>query len=503
MGNAASRGREADGAEEDGGIAPTTGSSPPADDTEAEVVVALSPSSSSVSLSLGQDARGLKLGLLAAAREVDEVGAVDDDMSSRLDRLTRGATSLQRRVLATRLLLSLGREATPTWCLQWRPWQLENSVLERWRLGEYAASEVLSVHLARQRLPEWIGVLDVDGGLDLQYTGLTEVPPSIGELHVQGHLRLAHNSLSRLPEEFCDTTVGGGLKLSHNRLTRLPGGFGGMQVGGGIRLEHNALESLPASIGRLRLGGGLHLSHNRLASLPPEMGELEVPGTLALQRNQLSELPPEFGAVVVGGDLRLDRNQLTSLPPECRDLRVGGYVWLGANRLAAAPSADFLPRVVMGESRRSTLCQWRCTLLLSDAMMGANAAVVLLFAFAHDQEMAPPYSGFRFGMLASERPPASAYLLFSAVVASLVNALSLLLQRHYRMRPSNWRRYLAWPLLTVHLLLAGDVGLFDVAFPDTASVGIYYGVLVVTAMVQNFLVALAYLVSFHVPLSDH
>ena len=489
MGNAPLRRRDDEaeaGEEEDATDAPPG---------EEEVVVALSPSS-------GQDARGLKLGLLAAATEIEAVGAVDDDMSARLERLTREASPLQRSVLATRVLLSLGREATPKRYLQWRPWQLENSALAAWRLGEYAASELLSVHLARQRLPEWIGVLDVDGGLDLQYAGLTEVPPSIGELHVEGHLRLAHNALSRLPEEFCDLTVGGGLKLSHNRLVGLPGGFGGLQVGGGIRLEHNALESLPASIGRLRVGGGLHLSHNRLTALPPEMGELEVPGTLGLQRNQIKELPPEFGGVVVGGDLRLDRNQLAELPPECRDLRVGGHVWLGANRLAAAPSADFLPRVVMGESRRSTLCQWRCALLLSDAMMGANVAAVLFLAFAHDATMAPPYSGFRFGMVASERPPPGEYLLFSAAVVALVNASTLLLQRHARMRPSNWRRYLAWPLLTVHLLLAGDVGLYGLGFPDGAAIGIYYGVLVVTAVVQTFLVAVAYLVSFNVPLSD-
>ena len=459
-----------------------------------EVVVALSPIS-------GQDMRGLKLGLLSAAREIDEVGSVDDDMSVRLERLIRGASLIQKRVMATRVLLSLGRDATPKRYKEWNPWRLDNSNMEKWRVGGYTASDILASHLKRQRLPEWLGVLDIDGGLDLQYAGLTEVPPSIGELHVDGHLRLAHNAISRLPESFCDVTVGGCLKLSHNRLSRLPVNFGGLQIGGGIRLDHNSLQSLPDSIARLRIGGGLHISHNRLSSLPSSIGELEVPGTLALQRNQLRTLPPEFGGVIVQGDLRLDRNQLEELPPECRDLRVGGYVWLGSNRLAAPPSADFLPRVVTGESRRSTLCQWRLTLILSDAMFGANMASLLFFAFAQDDEMAPPYSGFRFGMV-SARPPAGEYLLFSAAVVAFTNAFALAIQRRYRMKPSNVRRYLILPLITTQTLMVGDMGLYHISFNDGVSLGIYYGVLVTTVMIHHFLVALAYLVSFHVPLSD-
>ena len=87
-----------------------------------------------------------------------------------------------------------------------------------WRLNAGQAYEALQLQLSRQRLPEWLGILDVEGDVDLQYAGLTGLPESVGELAVSGDLRLAHNALAALPESFGEISVGGMLKLSHNRL---------------------------------------------------------------------------------------------------------------------------------------------------------------------------------------------------------------------------------------------------------------------------------------------
>lgn len=476
------------------------------DDDEATAAAAAParPDDAEVAAAGDHSRRGLKLALLSAAREAHDEGVVGEELLRRIERLGREASAEQRRVLATRLRLSLGgNEAMPRRCLDWSPWGLEGTMLLTvgWRLNAGQAYEALQLQLSRQRLPEWLGILDVEGDVDLQYAGLTGLPESVGELAVSGDLRLAHNALAALPDSFGEISVGGMLKLSHNRLERLPETLEGLRIGGTLRLDHNLIAELPEGFGRVRVGGGLHLSHNRIARLPASVGELEVPGTLGLQRNLLQELPPELGRATVGGDLRLDRNLLEALPGECSGMRVRGYVWLGGNRLAAAPPAEMLPRVVMGESRRGSVFEWRVVQLLGDGALAAGAPGWIWLLFCHDAELAPPWSGVRHNMLTEGVAMPQRTLLLATATVAVVYALAEALQRRFRMRPSNWRRYLTVPLTAVHVGLGAEVALALTQWPHSPAAGaLYYAVALIVGLIHGVLVALGRAVALREPL---
>ena len=213
-----------------------------------------------------------------------------------LDRIAAAspqATSLQLRVLATRLQLSLHREGKrlPPEYSEWNPWEFDFS--HGWRLAAADAAWALEPHLSKNRLPEWIGILDINGTLDASERGLVLIPESISELIVaNGHLKLSRTLIAHLPEDFYTVTVDWDLRLEGNRITRLPQALGHLQVGGSLRLSHNRISCLPETLGHLRVGRDLRLSHNQIQSLPASVGRLDIRGTLALQRNNLVSLPP-------------------------------------------------------------------------------------------------------------------------------------------------------------------------------------------------------------------
>ena len=78
-----------------------------------------------------------------------------------------------------------------------------------------------------------------------------------------------------LPESIGDLTVDGGLNLHGNKLESLPKSFGSLTVGGHLYLDNNQLESLPESFGSLTVGGDLDLGNNPVAA---SLNENSFPG---------------------------------------------------------------------------------------------------------------------------------------------------------------------------------------------------------------------------------
>ena len=111
------------------------------------------------------------------------------------------------------------------------------------------------MYLRKQRLPEWIGILDVLGNLDFTKCNIAIIPESIGELVVsRGHLKLTSNLITTLPLNFHTIMVDGDIRLDGNLLETLPESFGQIQAGGDLRLNNNVLQYLPSNFGNLSVG---------------------------------------------------------------------------------------------------------------------------------------------------------------------------------------------------------------------------------------------------------
>lgn len=414
-----------------------------------------------------------KMDLLYLAREIDDAGEISPEAADRIAAASPQATSLQLRVLATRLQLSLHREGKrlPPEYSEWNPWEFDFS--HGWRLAAADAAWALEPHLSKNRLPEWIGILDINGTLDASERGLVLIPESIGELIVaNGHLKLSRNLIAHLPEDFYTVTVDWDLRLEGNRITRLPQALGHLQVGGSLRLSHNRISCLPETLGHLRVGRDLRLSHNQIQSLPASVGRLDIRGTLALQRNNLVSLPPEIGNLCVGNDLRLDRNLIVHLPGEIAQTRIGGNLWVGGNPLQALPPKEVLPRLVV-DNGASNRCLRGWIQFAIDVVLGANGVSLVSLMVSSSTGLAPPGTGWRMA-LSPQEPEPTGYLVACFFLLGLTNAGFRSVERCYQIKPDPWRRHLIYPWIWSQLHVAYDAAAVGLRFEDAEGWIVYY-----------------------------
>lgn len=432
----------------------------------------------------------VKLALLYIAREIDDTGEVTQDIHRRVRMLSKSALPIQLQVFATRAELSLkyyNREL-PSEFMEWQPWSF--SFQQHWRLDYTDANDLLYMHLKKQRLPEWVGILDVLGDLDFTKRSIAILPESIGELIVRhGHLKLTNNLISSLPLNFHTILVDGDIRLDGNLLETLPALFGQIQVGGDLRLNHNRLSALPVDFGNLSVGRNLQLSHNQLAELPKSFGRLDVPGNVTLNRNLLTELPMQIGNIRIGGDFRIDRNMLTRIPAECQDMYVYGYVWLGGNQLDAPPAKGVFPRLIMDNGPKN-LCKRRLRRFMTDFILSANCFGLIIFQLDSNSSFFPPWAGWRFALFES-RPNMSQYFCVVIIIVGSCNAFSRWIEKCYAMEPSNWRRHVIFPLLWAHLLVAYDMLLIR-EFESTGNLIIYYAFTLFSFLAHTVVMATVY-----------
>jgi Leucine-rich repeat (LRR) protein len=163
---------------------------------------------------------------------------------------------------------------------------------------------------------ELIEAAERDGAsiLELNYLGLTEVPPEIGRLSNLQELYLYGNQLSSLPPEIGNLSSLQELYLYDNQLSSLPPEIGNLSSLQELHLYNNQLSSLPAEIGNLDKLELLFLNFNQLSSLPTEFGDLANLQALLLNNNQLSSLPTEFGNLTNLCFLDLRNNSFQDIP---------------------------------------------------------------------------------------------------------------------------------------------------------------------------------------------
>jgi hypothetical protein len=100
------------------------------------------------------------------------------------------------------------------------------------------------------------GLIDVDGDVNLNHSGLTKLPIKFGE--VTGNFECSDNQLTTL--EGSPQSVGGGFSCRYNQLTTLEGSP--QSVGGGFYCRNNQLTTLEGS--PQSVGGGFYCSYNQL-----------------------------------------------------------------------------------------------------------------------------------------------------------------------------------------------------------------------------------------------
>ena len=183
--------------------------------------------------------------------------------------------------------------------------------------------------------------------LDLEHTGLTELPEPVGFLAELRELWLAGNELVKLPLAVGCLLRLRTLDLDGNALTMLPASIEHLVGLEALYCNSNRLVAVPDSIGKLRALKELRLSDNRLGApgvclgaLPEEFGSLRSLRTLWLARNALSVVPDAICRLIGLEDLDLAGNALVALPRELVKLKRLTTLDLQGNTTLVWPPPD-------------------------------------------------------------------------------------------------------------------------------------------------------------------
>lgn len=187
--------------------------------------------------------------------------------------------------------------------------------------------------------------------LDLESTGLRQLPEMIGAFDQAQELWLGGNELSALPSSIGGLRALRVLDVDGNALACLPDALG-MLVGlESLFANNNALEALPESLGELRALRELRVAGNQLGTradaLPASLAKLRSLRTLWLARNALTGLPSVLCALTSLEELDLAQNALVALPAElCERLRLLHTLELHANPTLTSPPLSIAVRGV-------------------------------------------------------------------------------------------------------------------------------------------------------------
>ena len=207
----------------------------------------------------------------------------------------------------------------------------------------------------RERVEAVRAGVGLEGGmqhvLDLEHTGLRELPAVIGTLSLTQQLWLGSNELTALPSALGQLRALKQLDVDANCLATLPESIGALGALESLFANANRFTRLPAALGRLRALRELRLADNRLAdadALPAELGAGPAGRSLRvlwLARNGLSALPACVCACTRLEELDLSGNaELTALPPALVALRKLSVLELDGVPNLVRPPADVAKR---------------------------------------------------------------------------------------------------------------------------------------------------------------
>ena len=124
--------------------------------------------------------------------------------------------------------------------------------------------------------------------IDIQDTGLMELPKTIERFVNLSDLNLSSNNLLFLPEEICTLKNLSILIIDNNRLACLPENIGKLTSLKELKLRHNELNKLPESINLLRSLRYMDLFDNEFESMPKVIERLPNLKGLDLEQNYFS-----------------------------------------------------------------------------------------------------------------------------------------------------------------------------------------------------------------------
>lgn len=408
-------------------------------------------SSPPITVSPNMSPEAVHTSLSSMAHNVKKLGVIPDMAIDLLD----SCTPVMQRVIVTRFSMAMVGHSSvlPEEYIRYDPWVLD---FDDWCIGAYRARLVLRDYIFNGQLPEWIGVLEIYGSLNLsRIDNLYALPDSICFMKVSGNLKLSHNKIEVLPPLFHMIQVGGDLKLNNNRILRLPDNFPAISVGRKLILYRNVMTSLPPDIGDIRVGADIDISKNELNELPSSINRLVVRGSLHLHRNRLTELPPEIGNMTVGKNLRLDYNDIRQVPPEMKNTKVKGYVTLSNNPLEVIPSRATIPRLILNGDIESQ-CVRRIYKIIADFILSCNVISLALFYISVDIGSIPYISGMRFCFSNSPPSESTEYALTMVVLLSVANSLFRYMSVVYEIELTATKMYIVYPVVTALLIVAYD-----------------------------------------------
>jgi hypothetical protein len=162
--------------------------------------------------------------------------------------------------------------------------------------------------------------VDVDGDVELGYSGIKEFPFKFGRIN--GNFDCEFSSLSSLLN--CPDVVTGGFNCQKNDITSLE--HFPKEIGGYIDISENDLKSLEGCIAETK--GDFYCGLNRLTSL--KHGPTKTEGDFFCANNELTNL--EYCPKYIGDRFYCSNNKLTTL--EYCPIEVGSFMDVSGNNIS-------------------------------------------------------------------------------------------------------------------------------------------------------------------------
>ena len=150
--------------------------------------------------------------------------------------------------------------------------------------------------------------------LDLNSSGLTEVPEELLQLPHLVSLNLTYNPISEIPEKITRLQNLTTLVLVYTQITEIPVHITELRQLTTLDLTYNKISNIPDSIVRLRHLTTLSLSYNQLSEIPECLSMLEELTSLFLSDNRISEIPKHLSRLKNLIVLDLEANNLAKIP---------------------------------------------------------------------------------------------------------------------------------------------------------------------------------------------
>ena len=233
-----------------------------------------------------------------------------------------------------------------------------------------------------RELPACVGTLGLTRELWLGNNGLASLPNALGSLVALKQLDIDGNALTALPDSIASLVALEALYANRNRFARLPAALASLRALRELRLSDNQLSATDALPAELGYGLGRHLkalwlARNGLEVVPACVCELLVLEELDLTQNaKLTSLPAGLAALAKLTTLELAGNDALVWPPT--DVAAQGATavrtWLRSPPLAALSTLPLFAPGVPGSAARADIQEDEMQTRCKDEMRYAHEA---------------------------------------------------------------------------------------------------------------------------------